>query len=424
MKHLYCLLLLLCPYLAICQTDDSIERSVAQQKLIYIPDSIRFYNLDNDTSRWSWRRSVQTQNLVFFWEKGFGNNPYDAPKLKGQPMNFDIGNLQVRLERYFHFFRDTLKFTLPGSISDKYKMMVMVNYSLDGTAYGGTYDDFIGALWVAPNRIQDEKLNALAHELGHSFQLQLMADKAGEAWGGSGFFEMTSQWMLWRVNPNWIKEEQYHFDSFKKLTFKGFLALDNIYHSPYVIEWWAEKHGLSSIADLFRAGKEGEDPVITYKRLYGLSQQQFNDEIFDCYRHLMDFDFQYARSNTRQFACSFQTPIGFQRNVWIKPDTTYLPENYGFNAIHIPLTLLDKKSKVEVDFRALSDNGYRYGFVGVTSDDQCIYGQMGSKAEASLFFRLGKNMKLKTLYFVVMGAPETHDMDPSSRKFPYEIKVN
>ena len=73
--------------------------------------------------------------------------------------------------------------------------MVMVNYSLEGTAYGGTYDDFIGALWVTPNRIQDQKLNCLAHELGHSFQLQIMADKTGEAWGGSGFFEMTSQWM-------------------------------------------------------------------------------------------------------------------------------------------------------------------------------------------------------------------------------------
>ncbi len=61
-------------------------------------------------------------------------------------------------------------------------MMVMVNYSLEGTAYGGTYDDFIGALWVTPNRIQDQKLNRLAHELGHSFQLQIMADKTGEAW--------------------------------------------------------------------------------------------------------------------------------------------------------------------------------------------------------------------------------------------------
>lgn len=107
-------------------------------------------------------------------------------------MKFDLGNLQNQVERFYHFFRDTLKFSLPGSNCDRYKMMVMVNYSLDGTAYGGTYDDFIGALWVTPNRIQNKKLNCPAHELGHSFQLQIMADKTGESWGGSGFFEMTS----------------------------------------------------------------------------------------------------------------------------------------------------------------------------------------------------------------------------------------
>ncbi len=45
-------------------------------------------------------------------------------------------------------------------------MMVMINYSLEGTAYGGDYDGQIGALWITPNRVQDEKLNCIAHELG------------------------------------------------------------------------------------------------------------------------------------------------------------------------------------------------------------------------------------------------------------------
>lgn len=45
------------------------------------------------------------------------------------------------------------------------------------------------------------------------------------------------------------------FDAFRQLTHKGYLHLDNIYHSPYVIEWWAEKHGLESIAQLYREGK-------------------------------------------------------------------------------------------------------------------------------------------------------------------------
>lgn len=400
----------------------------ASQKLIFVPDSLKPYNLNDDNARWSWRRSSQTQNIVYFWEKGFGNDTSTPPTLEGHPMAFDIGNLQIQVEKFYHFFRDTLKFSLPGSNCDKYKMMVMVNYSLDGTAYGGTYDDFIGALWVTPNRIQDRKLNCLAHELGHSFQLQIMADKTGEAWGGSGFFEMTSQWMLWRVNPDWLTDENYHFEAFKKLTHKGYLHMDNIYHSPYVIEWWAEKHGLESIAQLYREGKVGEDPVTTYKRKYHLSQNQFNDEMFDCYRHLVNFDFQYARKNTRPYACTFSTPMAKQKDGSLRPEANFIPENYGFNAIRLDVPKTGKK--VAVSFRSLSEKGkidktigYRYGLVGVTQDDVCIYSAVGSQAKGNVSLVTPKNAALKALYLVVMGAPSEHSLDPSSRTFPYEVKV-
>ena len=185
--------------------------SAMAQKQVFLPDSIRCYDLDDDNSRWSWKRSAQTENLVFFWEKGFGHDLSNPPMLEGKPMKVDLDNLKERIESFYAYYRDTLRFTLPGSKADKYKMMVMLNYSLDGTAYGGTYDNFIGALWVAPNRIQDKKLNCMAHELGHSFQLQIPADSVGDAWGGSGFYEMTSQWMLWLVNPDWLTDENYHF---------------------------------------------------------------------------------------------------------------------------------------------------------------------------------------------------------------------
>ena len=361
---------------------------------------------------------------------------YDVWKEKKNYGKVSI-NLQTQVERFYRFFRDTLKFSLPGSICDKYKMMVMVNYSLEGTAYGGTYDDFIGALWVTPNRIQDQKLNCLAHELGHSFQLQIMADKTGEAWGGSGFFEMTSQWMLWRVNPDWITDEKYHFDAFRQLTHKGYLHLDNIYHSPYVIEWWAEKHGLESIAQLYREGKVGEDPVVTYKRKYKMSQKQFNDEMFDCYRHLVNFDFGYARKETRPYACTFDTRMLKQKNGYLRPDTASVPENYGFNAIKLEIPKAGKK--VTVDFRALDAEGkvfkaskdkmartisYRYGLVGVTADtDECIYSQMGEAMNGKVSLVAPKSQPLKALYLVVMGAPANHSLDPSSRRFPYEVRV-
>ena len=111
------------------------EPATAAQKLIFVPDSLKPYNFNDDNARWCWRHSAQTQNIVYFWEKPFGDNTQNPPSLEGHPMKFDLGNLQTQVERFYHFFRDSLKFSLPGSKCDRYKMMVMVNYSLDGTAY-------------------------------------------------------------------------------------------------------------------------------------------------------------------------------------------------------------------------------------------------------------------------------------------------
>lgn len=417
-----------------------ISLSLQAQKGIFIPEDLQKMNLDDSESKWSFVRSAQTENLIFFWEKGFGNNLDNPPMLEGKPMKFDLENLKKRVENFYCFFRDSLKFSLPGSKADRYKMMVMVNYSLDGTAYGGTYDNFIGALWVAPNRIQDKKLNCLAHELGHSFQLQIPADSVGEAWGGSGFYEMTSQWMLWQVNPDWVKDELYHFDAFRNLTHKAFLHMENIYHSPYVIEWWSELRGKTSIAELYRKGKKGEDPIMTYKQMFNLSQAEFCDEMFRGYQHFVNFDFSHARKETRPYACTFSTKMDMIKGNLYRVPIHVAPENYGFNAIKLSIPKAGKR--VKIHFQGLLDEkgytyvnpdhaGWRYGLVGVTTDDQTIYGAVHRDIKGKATFTIPKHQSLKALYFVVMGAPTSHWMNPvswgeqkiSDAQWPYQIQV-
>ena len=401
--------------------------SASAKKKIFIPEDLRGIDLQADTSRWSFARSIQTDDLIFMWERGFDRQPSNGivsgPDLDGHPMRFSLTNLRDRVQSFYHFFRDTLAFSLPGSKCDRYKMMVMVNYSLDGTAYGGTYDNFIGALWVAPNRIQDEKMNCMAHELGHSFQLQIPADSVGDAWGGSGFFEMTSQWMLWQVNPDWITDENYHFEAFKKLTHKAYLHLENIYHSPYVIQWWSDLHGRKSIGELYRQGRIGEDPVMTYQRLYHMTQGQFCDEMLRGYQHLVNFDFQHARRATRKYACSFTTELT-DNGGWLRPRN--YPEEYGFNAI-----LLDSLVNLRATSFSLQLRGdqLRYGFVGITTDDKEIYSDVNATT-----FTVPQGVTLRHLYLIVMGAPQEHyqipmpseeNPDPKAelREFPYTFRV-
>lgn len=86
-------------------------------------------DLQNLESKWSYHRMACTENFVIFWEKGFGNDLSNPPQLEGHDMKVDLPNLMGKLESFYRFFRDTLEFSRPGSKCDKYRMMVMLNYS-------------------------------------------------------------------------------------------------------------------------------------------------------------------------------------------------------------------------------------------------------------------------------------------------------
>lgn len=434
----------LIPFICLCvlfcncseaQKKDSI--TLPPGKAIYIPNDLKAMDLYDPESRWSYHRMDYTDNFVIFWEKGFGDDLANPPQLDGQSMKVDLPNLKEKLENFYRYFQQTLQFSKPGSKCDQYRMMVMINYSLDGTAYGGDYDREIGALWVAPNRIQDEKLNCIAHELGHSFQAQISCDGEGDAWGGCGFFEMTSQWMLWQVNPEWITDEMYHWEAFMKKTHKAYLHLDNIYHSPYVIEYWGMKQGLPFIAELYRKGKIGEDPVMTYKELTGLDQPAFCDEMFDAYRHFINWDFERVWEETRPYANRFLFELvntGQKNEYRITPENC--PENYGFNAIQLEVPPAGETVKIE--FTGETDipgyhiihpeqAGWRYGFVAVTREGKSICGSSGDQQNGEVAFTVPADTELTHLWFVVMGAPTEHRMNPEppekDAQWPYKIKI-
>lgn len=79
---------------------------------------------------------------------------------------------------------------------------------------------------------------------------------------------------------------------------------------------------------------------------------------------------------------------------------------------------------MDVAFKALSSNGYRYGLVGVRADnDACVYTPMAEAQKGKVSLTVTKEQPLKAVYLVVMGAPKDHSLDPSSRKFPYQIMV-
>ena len=82
---------------------------LSAQKHVYIPRDLRGIDLNDSTSKWNWRNSAQTEDLVFFWERPFGANPAKAPALEGKPMTFDLDNVVKRVQHFYEYFRDSLE---------------------------------------------------------------------------------------------------------------------------------------------------------------------------------------------------------------------------------------------------------------------------------------------------------------------------
>lgn len=409
-----------------------------QGKAVYIPNDLRGMDLNDPESKWSFKRMVSTPDVALFWAKGFGCDITKAPDLDGNNMKVDLANLMGKLQYFYDFFYKDLGFVKPGTKADKYKMMVMLDYSLEGTAYGGDYDGQIGALWIAPNRVQDRNLNCIAHELGHSYQLQITCDGEGDAWGGCGFYEMTSQWMLWQVNPEWQKDERFHLDAFADLAHKAYLHIENIYHSPYVIELWGETHGRPFIAELYRQGKVGEDPVMTYKRLTGMDQEAFNDEMWHNYARLVNWDIDRVREYTRDYTDIWHTDLENAGGGWQRIAKNNAPENYGFNVI--PVNVPEAGKSVSIDFRGeagqkgyytmnKNNAGWRYGLVAVDSEGNSHYGEMRKGGKGKLTYTVPADKKIEKLWLVVMGAPTEHwrnvdgPENPGDAQWPYSVRI-
>lgn len=441
-QKLIFIILLIFTILSSCSGKKIVE---VTEKTIYYPDSA--WNISpnndykNDTSQFSLNRMIKTENLVTFWEKGFGNDPATC---NDEKFRFPIHDVIQETEKMFVFYRDSLKFVEKGkSLTDKYPMMLYIYYNEDGTVYGGGSDEKVGIMWISPNRVKSSPYGAMAHELGHAFQYMVSCDGN---WGfsttpegsfGQTIFEMTSQYMLWQYYPEWITFEKYHLDGFMAKTHKAFLHEDNCYHSPFVLEYWSQKHGIDFIGQLWRDSQKGEDAVMTYKRKTGLSQSEFNDEIFDAYRRFITWDMDRIREVSKDYANQHTSKMLETKNGWFKIAQERCPENYGYNGIQ--LNVPDVGTEINLDFKGIVGDsdyrsinidkaGWRYGFVAYKENGERVYSPIYSDTEGQAKFVVPEYTQY--LWLVVSGAPTEHwehlwDGKPENdEQWPYQIKLN
>jgi hypothetical protein len=404
---------------------DAAPAAEAAGKQVFLPERIARVPPGNDfdapESEFCHARSKSTDNFVLFWAKEYGDDPAANEDLERR---FDVDRCLSECERFFDHYVNTLKWVdKDTSLAARYKFLIFVFGGRGGTAFGGAIDDRIGALWTPAVRINREPYGVLAHELGHSFQALQRADGGGGFRGGA-IYEMTAQYMLWQVYPEWMTFENYHLVDFMRQTHLAFLHQENMYHSAYPLEYWSNKHGLEFMARLWREAKREEDPVLAYQRITGITQQQFNDEMFDACRSFVTWDMPRIEKVAARYANQHETKIIAGEDGWHRISPEKCPQNYGYNAIQLEVP--SPGTSVELQFEGLvgaegyrsiqsEKAGWRYGFLASLENGSREYGDMYSDAPGTGKFTVPENTE--HLWLVVMGAPTEHWIRQGGRRW-------
>jgi len=410
--------------------------SVAAQinKQTYVPVKVwrvpDHNNYSDSTSEFSNSRKAESANIAIFWSKEFGQDPMQNADVTKR---FDTDAALKECERFYDFYVNKLKIVQKGqSLTDRYKILFYVIGGDEQTAFGGGAEDKIGILWTPAVRMSKAPYGALVHELGHAFQYLASADS------GTGFrgpiMEMSAQYMLWQVYPEWMTFENYHLKSFLKKTHFAFLHPENTYHSPYVLEYWSNQYGIDFFGQLLRKAQKGEDIVMTYKRMTSRTQEQFNDDMFTAARRFITWDMERIREVAAPYVNQHTTALDTLSNGWFRIAKLNCPENYGYNGIK--LTVPAAGTTVSLDFKGIAgatgfravkvnEAGWRYGFLAVQQDGSRVYSDTYADPAGTVKFKVPGGTA--HLWLVVMGAPTVHVQvakeDKNNPEWPYEFKL-
>ena len=395
------------------------------------------YNNAAATSGYNFAHMQESEHYALFWDARYGDNPTRIQ----YPGDGNVANANTVLnicERCWTTYV-ALGFIVPGkSTTDKYKIQLYIPYQSDWRADASGTDGVSGGKtgighfnpWAAAARGG----HTVAHEVGHTFQYLVSADLGeqhgykwgfnGDGWGDCGWWESCADWQAYKIFPERQFTDGEYFEQHLNAHHLNFLHEDWRYANCFIQDWWVMKHGADFIGRLWRESKKPEDPVETYKRMLGLTQDQFCDEMMEGYMRMATWDIDGVRDRAKQRIGQHKTflqKVSGTTDTW-QSDVAHCIQNYGYAIIN--MNVGKAGNTVRAHFTGLTDAagykyifperaGWRYAFVAYTSGGERVYGEVQSAREGTA--ELVMPEKCTRLFFVVMGAPTQHWQHPWDR---------
>jgi len=425
-------------------------------------------NLVDTGERWCKTRSYETANFICLWEAGFGTDPAKMVNPAGGA-TFSIATILANAETILAYHRDTLNAPYAnGTNFNRYKILVMLNYTTTWMAYGSGYDYTIGAIWVNPAALgvntTTNKYLILSHELYHAVSYLCYADRPDNGYRAfqdsynGPFWERSAQHAAMTLFPQY----SLYFDNYMYATQSHYLSTRKHYSPSFFLENLDATFGKSSLGSLWKNNKTGEHVMNTAARVFfGGSQSTLNDFIAQTAQKNITWDYPansnaaYYKTYQQSFIYSTDVLQSNLPNLITKKFRTILyavnydkrhfavrdaqaPQDYGYNAIQLfPETKnTDGSATIKMHFKghtedAIKNPGWRYGFVAVQADGTPRYSSVYGDDDKIVTFNV--NPTDTAVWLVVTGAPKLHNSIhnysweagfPKYYRYPYEVRFD
>ncbi len=462
------------------------------QKTVYIPnewrnpwspDTLLYAENDPDNKyTWSKSRSVESDNVIVFWDKYYGTKkPSESP----YAYQVDEQDLLKKCEAFYDLEINQLGFVDPAKSNlAKYKVMVLLNHTTDWVCYGGGYDYQVSALWLGPSACKPVG-HSVAHEVGHSFHYMCYAEHSGHkdsdtdntgfhlaCGNGQAIWEQTAQWQAAQSYPNLMFDQS--ISVFRKSHNIAFSHEWHRYQSYWFHYFLCQYYNdLTTVAQVWNQPMTGQsrgngtDFNQALMKLKGLDAKGLFRLYYDYAARCATWDIDACRSYGKPYIGDFEYRCVALADTAYQVALASVPQASGFNII--PLNVPESGTLVTTHFKALpamsklaqgdpaemmngetqwgkstrttyvkpsnsSKRGFRLGYVALLSDGSRLYFNEDSLyCETNQLKSCDVSMTVpggtERLWLVVVPAPTTyiqHKWDENGNnddQWPYRFSL-